>query len=128
MPLPSTDDSAFGIHTGNLDRMLLWPPSRASRTWRKEFPPHGGLCSGGSQAADAPHQRFKRPVPAGRPGRMDTTVTPAERMRELAADPFIRDTETRASLEFHRSAHENCDKWWALERQAYLTYPSNPSE
>lgn len=56
------------------------------------------------------------------------TLTPAERMRELAAHPFVRDTETRASLEFHRCAHENQAKWWVVEKQAYLIYPRNPSE
>jgi hypothetical protein len=55
-------------------------------------------------------------------------MTPAERVRELAADPLIRDTETRASLEFQRCGHENPSEWWALAKHAYLVYPSNPSE
>jgi hypothetical protein len=55
-------------------------------------------------------------------------MTPAERMQELAADPYIRDTEIRASLEFHRSAYENAPDWWVLEKQAFIVHPSNPSE
>lgn len=66
-------------------------------------------------------------VPADPPGRMDAAMTPAERMRELAGDPYVRNTETRASLEFHRCAHENQAKWWVVEKQAYLVYPRNPS-
>jgi hypothetical protein len=55
-------------------------------------------------------------------------MTPAERMRELAADPYVRSTETRATLEFQRCSHENQAKWWVLEQQAFLTYPGHPSE
>jgi hypothetical protein len=61
-------------------------------------------------------------------GGTSATLAPAERMRELAADPFIMSTETRASIEFHSCAHENQSKWWALEERLYITYPVHPSE
>jgi hypothetical protein len=55
-------------------------------------------------------------------------MTAAERLLELAADPFIRDTETRASLEFHHCAHQNPSEWWALAKHTYLVHPSHPSD
>jgi hypothetical protein len=39
-------------------------------------------------------------LPADQAGSMSAVVTPAERLQQMADDPFIRDTETRASLEF----------------------------
>ncbi len=67
-------------------------------------------------------------VPAEHEGRIGASLTPAERLQELADDPYVRNTETRASLEFHRCAHENPVKWWAFEKQAYVVYPCHPSE
>lgn len=67
-------------------------------------------------------------APADQVGGTDTSLTPAERLLELASDPYVRDTETRAGLEFHRCAHENAATWWKLEKRTFLVYPSHPSE
>ena len=96
----------------------------------KGIPPHGGLYSkpAGVRRQMLSSSNSNKPVPADLAGRVGTSLTPAERMKELAVDPFIRDTGTRASLEFHRCAHENAAKWWKLEKQTFLVYPSHPSE
>jgi hypothetical protein len=54
--------------------------------------------------------------------------TAAERVREVAADPYVRGIETRASLEFHRCAHEDQGKWWESAKLSGLIYPVHPSE